>query len=43
MFNLASYAAIVFTAVSSVSGLVVPRASAPAGWATTYLEVRLPR
>lgn len=41
MFNLASYAAVTFTVVSSVSGLVVPRATAPAGWATNILEVFL--
>ncbi|KAG5645246.1 hypothetical protein DXG03_006663 [Asterophora parasitica] len=37
MFTLASLA-LVLTAVSSVSGLVVPRATAPPGWATARLE-----
>ncbi|KNZ71802.1 hypothetical protein J132_07291 [Termitomyces sp. J132] len=37
MFSPASFAFVV-TAVSSVSGLVVPRATPPAGWATDYLE-----
>jgi hypothetical protein len=33
MFTLGSFA-VVFTAVSSVAALAIPRASAPAGWAT---------
>ncbi|KAF5380900.1 hypothetical protein D9615_004000 [Tricholomella constricta] len=37
MFALASVA-VAITAVSSVSALVVPRATAPVGWATAYLE-----
>jgi len=37
MFTLTSFAVAIF-AVSSVSGLVVPRATAPASWATAYLE-----
>ncbi|GLB34903.1 putative lytic transglycolase [Lyophyllum shimeji] len=37
MFTLASFT-VAIAAVSSVSGLVVPRATPPAGWATTYLE-----
>ncbi|KAG6851022.1 hypothetical protein H0H93_004509 [Arthromyces matolae] len=37
MFSLTSVACVV-AAVSSVSALVVPRATPPAGWATDYLE-----
>ncbi|KAF8077896.1 plant expansin [Lyophyllum atratum] len=37
MFTLAPFA-LAITAISSVSGLVVPRATAPAGWAKAYLE-----
>ncbi|KAG6874197.1 hypothetical protein C0995_003743 [Termitomyces sp. Mi166 len=37
MFPFASFVLAV-TAVSSVSGLVAPRATPPAGWATKYLE-----
>jgi len=38
MFSLASYATLALSAVSAVSGFVVPRAEPPAGWATDYLE-----
>ncbi|KAG5634372.1 hypothetical protein H0H81_002205, partial [Sphagnurus paluster] len=47
MFTLGSFA-VVFTAVSSVAALAIPRASAPAGWATALeasqnLETTLPK
>ncbi|KAG6917979.1 hypothetical protein DXG01_017163 [Tephrocybe rancida] len=39
MLSLASFTLAV-TAVSSVSALVMPRATPPAGWATAYLEAQ---
>lgn len=38
MYGLITYAALAVTAVSSVSGYIVPRASPPKGWLTNYLE-----
>ncbi|KAF9464753.1 RlpA-like double-psi beta-barrel-protein domain-containing protein-containing protein [Collybia nuda] len=38
MFAIASYTALAFVAISSVSGLAIPRATPPAGWASDYLE-----
>ncbi|TFK42532.1 RlpA-like double-psi beta-barrel-protein domain-containing protein-containing protein [Crucibulum laeve] len=38
MFQLAAFATLALSAASSVSALVVPRTTAPAGWATKYLE-----
>jgi hypothetical protein len=38
MFNILSFTSLALAAASSVSGLVVPRASPPPGWQTDYLE-----